>query len=377
MARGPQRRFSQEFTDGAVRMVLDGPSRAALMGPLRRLTREHALAADGLHRAPLERALARQGWKTVAEGSADLAVEWTGDGYHAAFDGAEHWFASLPELTTWARRVTAKLTPDRPRPGLLPAEPRLATGALAEMSAISAYFEIATDPAEHAEPAWRPLTDLFTDRKALSAMIADVGHRLGTSETRVAASILFQGLTARLWSPVVGAILIHDLLVDLAPIRVHWRPAPTGPLPLWAPRPVAWEITDPRRVAEPLYRNVVSELMEPLARAVQEITEIAPGLLWGNAASALAGTLWTVTRQRPELAARAIPLGHELLSRGVLRGRGELAEPAPGHLFFIRHSCCLYYRLPGGGKCGDCALLNPRTRHEQWAHAVQNSQGAS
>ncbi|MGH3410268.1 MAG: (2Fe-2S)-binding protein [Streptosporangiaceae bacterium] len=30
-------------------------------------------------------------------------------------------------------------------------------------------------------------------------------------------------------------------------------------------------------------------------------------------------------------------------------------------LGFRRHSCCLYYRLPGGGLCGDCALAAPPT----------------
>ncbi|TDC76951.1 ferric iron reductase, partial [Actinomadura sp. 7K507] len=23
---------------------------------------------------------------------------------------------------------------------------------------------------------------------------------------------------------------------------------------------------------------------------------------------------------------------------------------------FVRHNCCLYYRVPGGGMCGDCGL---------------------
>ena len=53
-------------------------------------------------------------------------------------------------------------------------------------------------------------------------------------------------------------------------------------------------------------------------------------------------------------------LGRELLRMGVLHGTGELAEPDPGQPFFVRRSCCLYYRLPTGGKCGDCALITPK-----------------
>jgi ferric iron reductase protein FhuF len=26
---------------------------------------------------------------------------------------------------------------------------------------------------------------------------------------------------------------------------------------------------------------------------------------------------------------------------------------------FRRQSCCLYYRLPGGGLCGDCCFQRP------------------
>ena len=82
-----------------------------------------------------------------------------------------------------------------------------------------------------AEAGWRPLTDLFTTPDALAARIADVAETAGTTETRVAASILFQGLAARLWSPVLGAAVVHDLLIDLTPAEVFWRPAAQRPPP--------------------------------------------------------------------------------------------------------------------------------------------------
>ncbi|MEV7009253.1 ATP-binding cassette domain-containing protein [Streptosporangium sp. NPDC051022] len=331
--------------------------------------------ADGPHAALLERALAREGWRTAGAESAELAVEHTGDGYEAAYDGHTHWFATLPELAAWTRQATARLT--AAAPGLLPAAPRTVCDAMADVSEISGYFQLdAGTGADRAEAGWRPLTDLFAHPEPLRERIADVAGRLDTDETRVAASILFQGLAARLWSPVIGAAVAHDLLVDLAPARVHWRPAPSGPLPLRAAHLTGWHVLDPARVAEPLYRNVVAELLEPLAGAVGEIVKIAPGLLWGNAASALAGAVRAVARERPGLAGRAVALGRELLATGVLRDTGELAEPAPGQPFFVRRSCCLYYRLPGGGKCGDCALITPETRREQWASALRQTEGA-
>jgi len=44
-----------------------------------------------------------------------------------------------------------------------------------------------------------------------------------------------------------------------------------------------------------------------------------------------------------------------LLGHGPLRGSGHLTIHN-GRLRFTRRSCCLYYRLDGGGTCGDCPL---------------------
>ncbi|MFF4986904.1 (2Fe-2S)-binding protein [Streptosporangium saharense] len=247
----------------------------------------------------------------------------------------------------------------RRAPVIAPADPETVSAVLAEVSTVGGYFEL---DAGEAEPGWRPLTDLLTDRDLLARRVAEVATRLGTDQTRVAASIQFQGLAARLWSPVVGAFAAHGLLLDLAPTRVHWYPAPAGPLPLRAVRPGGWQVAEPAEAAGPMYHGVVTGLLEPLASAVREIVGISSTLLWGNTASALAGAVCVLARQRPELAGRAVALGRELLGTGSLRDTGELAEPVPGQPSFTRNSCCLYYRLPGGGKCGDCVLLASRTR---------------
>ncbi|WP_245646682.1 (2Fe-2S)-binding protein [Microtetraspora niveoalba] len=257
-------------------------------------------------------------------------------------------------------------------PVLLPAAPLAVSGAVADVSTVGDYFVLDIG---RVEAGWRPFADLLTDPGLLEGRIADVAERLNTAETRVAASILFQGLAARLWSPPLGAAVAHDLLIDLDPDRVHWRAVTGGPLPLRAARLDGWRIRDPARGAEHLCRTVVTGLLEPLAAAFRRVVKIAPGLLWGNAASALAGTVHALARVRPGLGGAAVALGRELLEMGPLRGTGELAEPAPGHPFFVRRGCCLYYRLPGGGKCGDCALITAEARREQWTRAVRESRG--
>ena len=58
---------------------------------------------------------------------------------------------------------------------------------------------------------------------------------------------------------------------------------------------------------------------------------------------------------QPSLLEPATALAAALLARGRLADTGELGVTGEG-LGFRRRSCCLYYRLPGGALCGDCAL---------------------
>ncbi|MGI5490263.1 (2Fe-2S)-binding protein [Microtetraspora malaysiensis] len=257
--------------------------------------------------------------------------------------------------------------------GPQPAPPSAVFRAVADVSSIGDRFELGVG---RVEAGWRPLTDLFTDPGLLEQRIGDVAERLGTAEARVAASILFQKFASRLCSPLFGAAVAHGLLIELDPGRVHWRAAPDGVLPLRTIDLAGWEVHAPARTAERLYRTVVPGLLEPLTEAVQAVVKIAPGLLWGNVASALAGTVRALARVRPELTGAALALARELLDLGLLRETGALAEPAPGHPFFVRRSCCLYYRARDGRKCGDCALADPDARRDRWARAVRESHGA-
>ncbi|WP_036475875.1 (2Fe-2S)-binding protein [Mycobacterium sp. URHD0025] len=50
-----------------------------------------------------------------------------------------------------------------------------------------------------------------------------------------------------------------------------------------------------------------------------------------------------------------VAVTESLLATGNLAGTGYLDG-----LTFRRRSCCLYYQVPGGSDCGDCALTRPR-----------------
>lgn len=216
--------------------------------------------------------------------------------------------------------------------------------ALADVARTGPYFAVDTDPGVAGHPLWRTFAELRGP--VLAGQVTTVRVRVGTDEPRVAASLLFQGIAGRLWSPVLAVAALHGVAPDLDPARTYWRAASPGPVLLAAPGTGTTGAD-----AASLYRVVVERHLAPLAEEVRTVTPVAEGLLWGNAASALAGALTVLTRTRPEASRPAGRLVTELLGMPALAGTGTL-----GPFGFRRRSCCLYYRVPGGGLCADCAL---------------------
>jgi iron complex transport system ATP-binding protein len=176
---------------------------------------------------------------------------------------------------------------------------------------------------------WRPLQDL-----ADPLVRQDVGGRIaatvGGCEPRVAESILVLGLAARLWSVALGSVSLTGLLPDLAGLAFT---DDRGSVRLGLSDPRGWRTTDPHDV----YEVVVTRTLSPILASMT----LAPRLLWGNVASALSG------------AARVLDLPADGLA-------GALLDLPPLHgeldLSGRRATCCLFYRVPGAGLCGDCVL---------------------
>ncbi|WP_251095898.1 (2Fe-2S)-binding protein [Streptomyces sp. Caat 7-52] len=195
-------------------------------------------------------------------------------------------------------------------------------------------------------------SDVHPDPVALR--VATVGERLGTSEARVAASIAQQGLAARLWSAALGCAVLYGRLPDLDPRLLRWDVLAAAPDDLWLTelRPLPGD-------AATLTAAVLHGHLAPLAAALTDRYGVAAGLLWGNAGSALAATArelgrWARAHGRTDVAARTRALTGELFDHPLLSATGARTGTA-----FRRRSCCLYYRVPGGGLCGDCCFTRP------------------
>ncbi|QKW18504.1 (2Fe-2S)-binding protein [Kitasatospora sp. NA04385] len=218
-------------------------------------------------------------------------------------------------------------------------------------AALGPYFAVRSGPTP--PPGFRPLSELYAAEGPLAARVAEVARVLGTDEPRVAASTAHLGLAARLWSVALGTAVLTGRVPELG--GAWFALPPQGPFDLWVPSGAG-----PAATAEVLEATVLDGQLAPLAAAVRTVVPLAPGLLAGNAASALVGAARQLGSV-PQLRGAAAALARELLARPALAGTGTATAPG-GPLAFRRASCCLYYRVPSGGLCGDCVFTRPPGR---------------
>ena len=222
-----------------------------------------------------------------------------------------------------------------------------------------------------------PLATVYgKDDRPLAARVSQVRSRLGTTEDRVAASIAYLGLAARIWSIALAPTVLDRVVPDLSPSRLYWDPSSSTPDDLWLTPAHRQEPTAPPSSAcppSPSTATLTTELtslvyeahLVPLVAATRRVCRVSERLLWGNAASALGGTLqqlsgWCEQRALHDEARLSRQLT-EILAHGQLRGTGTLLDPlSKPTSTFRRSTCCLYYRAPGGGLCGDCVFQGPQ-----------------
>ena len=228
---------------------------------------------------------------------------------------------------------------------------------LEDVARLGPFFAIGADPAEAADPAWHPLSHLYSDPRPLRDRIAHV-RRVLDSDARVAASVTFQGLAARILAAPFAAAVLHGVVPRLTAAELHFQVSAAAPWPLWCPAPSAAPVPDAAAAAAALAELLVEEHFGPLVAAVRAQVPVSEQVLWGNAASTVASGKRLVVAERPAAAVRAAEVAAGLLAAGPLADRGELLAPqGPDRVWsFRRRSCCLYYRARDGGLCGDCVL---------------------
>jgi ferric iron reductase protein FhuF len=209
-------------------------------------------------------------------------------------------------------------------------------------------------------PGWSPFAALLGATSATDSVVGatrqDLAQRprsrLSSIEVRVAASIHSLDDAARLVSPALATAVLADTIPVLTPRNTWCRPRRSGALTVGI---TAVRAEEPRRDADAAARQlrtlVLQPLIVPLARAYRQRFGLADLLMWGNVASAVVGAAGQLTERCPPVGTRLEGIVAALLGAPPLAGSVRRLPPD-----FLRNSCCLYYRLPDGGLCGDCVL---------------------
>ena len=245
-------------------------------------------------------------------------------------------------------------------------DPARVRTVLAGADAVGGFFAVSTRAAESADPSWRPWEALFEGADGgglLDARLDEVAANLGAPR-RVAASLLGQSLASR---PV--SILLAAAVDGVLPrVELCWRPWPGGPLPLWtdpdALTATALGAPDDPATGAAVASELAGTYLEPLVAGLRARESVSARVLWGNATAALAGAARVLGTERPAAREAAYDLVRGLLAHPPFAGLGEVVTDRrhPSGLGFARATCCLYYRVPGGGTCGDCVLNRSAAR---------------
>lgn len=207
---------------------------------------------------------------------------------------------------------------------------------------------------------WRPLAelddpDVLAGRVAVARRALASGSSVDAVPERVAASVWSLGVFSRLVSAPLAAVVLGAELPAPRRDQVWWRAVDGGPLPVAVAGigVVATVDADDDAVAAAFGEIVVDGLIGPLLAAFRHRFRLSPKVLHGNVASALGGAVTVLAGAGPERVGRARRIVERLLARAPLAGEATIVRP---QWRLRRANCCLYYRIPGGGYCGDCVL---------------------
>jgi ferric iron reductase protein FhuF len=246
--------------------------------------------------------------------------------------------------------------------------------ALRTAASVGPYFAVELD-AEG--PSWRRFADLVETgavlRDRVGAVRAVLARRAGLDvdaiDERAVASLDSLALAARLIAPPFAAAVLTGTVPVLDIGGVRWQEVIGGPIPVAFLDANAAVADRPQEIAGLLDACVIRNVVAPLVDAFGTQFRLSAKVLWGNVASALGGAA-TMLSTAPDSrhAQRALRVAEELLGGGSLRGHGRYVRPWPERpeRFFVRHSCCLFYRIPGGGTCADCVLVSDDARRVMW-----------
>jgi iron complex transport system ATP-binding protein len=209
---------------------------------------------------------------------------------------------------------------------------------------------------------WQSFARLSTPEAVdlLAHQVEATAHALNTDQQRPIASLLHLGAAATICSPLLATAAADALVPDIDPAALQFGYPPTGRLQLALTGLLA---SPPRtellpELADQLIDVAIERLLGAFTAALTTAVPLPEPVLTGNIFSSLAAAARLIEPAGAGVRARALV---DLVARRYppLHDAGELEWRSPDPAtYFRRRNCCLFYQVPGGGKCGDCILAS-------------------
>lgn len=232
--------------------------------------------------------------------------------------------------------------------------------AVAASKRIGVYFDLPLADG----PQWLPLSEFTGEQQRVEEYVRRTRAMLAISqqlpedviETRVAASSFHLNSVAKILSPVFGCAVLSDAVPDMSAENLAWQPGETHNLEVGARAHIGEVGLSDREMVERIHAGVLEGAVAQLGDAIHAATGLSQKVMWGNVASAFNGAFLVLRGQRPDDEDRAFELMRAIVEHGRLEPAGRFLPDEWDEARFSRNNCCLFYRLPGRGLCGDCVL---------------------
>jgi ferric iron reductase protein FhuF len=220
---------------------------------------------------------------------------------------------------------------------------------------------------------WWPCEKLVTDPEALGDLARMTAAGRGADRDQVAVSLLVQAYAFRIGSIAIGAWLLGNAVVDVAPSRTA--------LAIGRDRPNAVRFDLLGLVAdgdslEALHASLVEGHLGPLVANAHRACRVGEPLLWANVAASCASSFSAFVAplpdRREEIRSRAdaffAAARPELARSGALVGVGT-------EWAWERNACCLWYQTSSGSRCADCSLWTDQERRTRYDSLIAAQSG--
>jgi ferric iron reductase protein FhuF len=227
------------------------------------------------------------------------------------------------------------------------------------------YLRVVVGPTDGGE--WLACEPLVTDAARLGELVRGTKAGRGTDRDDVATSLFVQGYAFRIASTAVGAWIVGDAVLDVAPARTA--------IALGRHRPNAVALDEVRVLPaadtlSALHDVLIDGHLAPMVACAHEVCRVGEPLLWGNVAASCASSFGAfaggLPERRVEIRARAEAFFAS--ARPEIAGAGRLVRLGDGWAW-ERRSCCLWYQTESGFKCEDCSLWTDDERRRRYATA--------